>query len=68
MWYNADTVKKGAINMITNIILTITICWTFFWTLVNFVCVLTKNDLPALNNIFMSVGWTIIIAHIIGIW
>lgn len=52
----------------TNIILFIAIFWTFFWTWVNFARILAKNDLPALNNIFMSIGWAIIITHIIGIW
>lgn len=54
--------------MITNIILTVVIFWTFLWTWVNFSRILMKSGIPGLNNLFMSIGWTAIIIHIIGIW
>lgn len=54
--------------MITNIILTIVILWTFFWSWINFARLIAKNKIPTFNNLFMSIGWTAIITYIIGIW
>ena len=54
--------------MITNIIFTIAIFWTILFTWVNFSRTIYKCGVSALNNIYMAIGWTAIITHIIGIW
>lgn len=54
--------------MVTNIIFAISIFWTILFTWVNFSRVICKYGVSALNNIYMAIGWTAIITHIIGIW
>lgn len=53
---------------INNIILTISIFFTFWWTSVNIGRFAKNQRIPSWNFIFMSIGWTAIITHIIGIW
>lgn len=54
--------------MVTNIIFAISIFWAILFTWVNFSRVICKCIVPTLNNIYMAIGWTAIITHIIGIW
>lgn len=51
-----------------NIILTIAIFITIWWTSVNIGRFIKNNPIPFWNFVLMSAGWTVIITHIIGIW
>lgn len=53
---------------INNIILTVSIFFTFWWTSINIARFAKNQSIPSNNFIFMSIGWTAIITHIIGIW
>lgn len=54
--------------MIADIIFCIFIFISVFFTIVNVAKTIYKERIPALNFIFMAIGLTGVITHIIGIW
>lgn len=54
--------------MIADIIFCIFIFISVFFTIVNVAKTIYKERIPALNFVFMTIGLTGVITHIIGIW